>query len=164
MSIIELEGRELELEPPGGGLWREAIRGWFAAQARSSASFLVGVSRLRGDLRAAAGARTARSSRTSRWSRTGVARGHRASTYSGVDDLGRDELSRLIYGARYSLLIGVVAVTVGLSFGLLLGACAGYFRRTDGLIMRVMDVMLAIPGFLMAIGIVALFGAGGLCR
>ena len=82
----------------------------------------------------------------------------------GVDDLGRDELSRLIYGARYSLLIGVVAVTVGLTFGLLLGACAGYFRRTDGLIMRVMDIMLAIPGFLMAIGIVALFGSGGLLQ
>ena len=70
----------------------------------------------------------------------------------------------LIYGARYSLLICVVAVTVGLSAGLLLGALAGYFRRTDGLIMRVMDVMLAIPGFLMAIGIVALFGGGGWSR
>jgi peptide/nickel transport system permease protein len=82
----------------------------------------------------------------------------------GVDDLGRDELSRLIYGARYSLLIGVVAVTVGLTLGMLLGATAGYFRRMDGMIMRVMDVMLAIPGFLMAIGIVALFGGGGLLQ
>jgi peptide/nickel transport system permease protein len=82
----------------------------------------------------------------------------------GVDDLGRDELSRLIYGARFSLLIGIVAVTVGLTLGMLLGATAGYFRRLDGLIMRVMDVMLAIPGFLMAIGIVALFGGGGLLQ
>lgn len=82
----------------------------------------------------------------------------------GVDDLGRDELSRLIYGARYSLLIGVVAVTVGLTLGMLLGATAGYFRRLDGLIMRLMDIMLAIPGFLMAIGIVALFGGGGLLQ
>ena len=82
----------------------------------------------------------------------------------GVDDLGRDELSRLIYGARYSLLIGIVAVTVGLTIGMLLGAIAGYFRRVDGLIMRVMDIMLAIPGFLMAIGIVALFGGGGLLQ
>ena len=82
----------------------------------------------------------------------------------GVDDLGRDELSRLIYGARYSLLIGVVAVTIGLSMGLLLGAVAGYFRRADSPIMRVMDIMLAIPGFLMAIGIVALFGQGGLLQ
>jgi peptide/nickel transport system permease protein len=82
----------------------------------------------------------------------------------GVDDLGRDELSRLIYGARYSLLIGVVAVAVGLTFGILLGSAAGYFRRLDTPIMRVMDVMLAIPGFLMAIGIVALFGGGGLLQ
>jgi peptide/nickel transport system permease protein len=82
----------------------------------------------------------------------------------GVDDLGRDELSRLIYGARYSLLIGVVAVTIGLSMGLLLGAVAGYFRRADNPIMRLMDIMLAIPGFLMAIGIVALFGQGGLLQ
>jgi peptide/nickel transport system permease protein len=81
-----------------------------------------------------------------------------------VDDLGRDELSRIIYGARFSLLIGVVAVTVGLSSGLLLGSVAGYFRRLDGLIMRLMDIMLAIPGFLMAIGIVALWGGGGLLQ
>jgi peptide/nickel transport system permease protein len=82
----------------------------------------------------------------------------------GVDDLGRDELSRLIYGARYSLLIGVVAVTVGLSIGLVIGSAAGYFRRLDSPVMRVMDIMLAIPGFLMAIGIVALFGGGGLLQ
>jgi peptide/nickel transport system permease protein len=82
----------------------------------------------------------------------------------GVDDLGRDELSRLVYGARYSLLIGVVAVAVGLTLGMLLGSAAGYFRRLDTPIMRCMDVMLAIPGFLMAIGIVALFGGGGLLQ
>ena len=82
----------------------------------------------------------------------------------GVDDLGRDELSRLIYGARYSLLIGVVAVTVGLTLGMLLGSMAGYFRRLDSPVMRLMDIMLAIPGFLMAIGIVALFGGGGLLQ
>lgn len=82
----------------------------------------------------------------------------------GVDDLGRDELSRLIYGARYSLLIGIVAVSVGLTLGMILGSAAGYFRRLDTPIMRCMDVMLAIPGFLMAIGIVALFGGGGLLQ
>ena len=78
----------------------------------------------------------------------------------GVDELGRDELSRLLYGARYSLLIGIVSVTVGLSLGLLLGGLAGYFRRLDTPLMRFTDVMLAIPGFLMAIGIVALLGPG----
>ncbi len=78
----------------------------------------------------------------------------------GVDDLGRDELSRIIYGARYSLLIGVVSVSIGLSVGLFFGALAGYFRRLDSVIMRVMDVMLAMPGFLMALGIAAAIGAG----
>jgi len=82
----------------------------------------------------------------------------------GVDDLGRDELSRLIYGARFSLLIGIVAVSVGLSLGLLLGSIAGFFRRAEAVIMRLTDIMLAIPGFLMAIGIVALFGGGGLVQ
>lgn len=82
----------------------------------------------------------------------------------GVDDLGRDELSRLIYGARFSLLIGIVSVTVGLTFGIAIGAMAGYFQRLDSPIMRLMDIMLAIPGFLMAIGIVALFGSGGLLQ
>jgi peptide/nickel transport system permease protein len=80
----------------------------------------------------------------------------------GVDELGRDELSRVIYGARFSLLIGIVSVTIGLSFGLIVGAMSGYFRRLDGVIMRLIDIMLAIPGFLMAIGIAALFGGGGL--
>jgi peptide/nickel transport system permease protein len=79
----------------------------------------------------------------------------------GVDDLGRDELSRIIYGARFSLLIGLVAVTVGLSFGLLFGAIAGYSGGwIDSTIMRVMDIMLAIPGLLFAIGIVAMLQPG----
>jgi len=78
----------------------------------------------------------------------------------GVDDLGRDELSRVIYGARFSLLIGIVSVTVGLTAGLFLGALAGYFGKLDNPIMRIVDIMLAIPGFLMAIGIAALLGPG----
>jgi len=79
----------------------------------------------------------------------------------GLDELGRDELSRIIWGARYSLLIGVVSVVVGLTFGTVLGSIAGYLGgRIDALIMRLMDIMLAIPGFLLAIGIVALLGQG----
>jgi peptide/nickel transport system permease protein len=79
----------------------------------------------------------------------------------GVDALGRDELSRILYGARFSMLIGVVAVSVGLSVGLVLGAIAGYFGGfVDSLIMRLMDIMLAIPGLLLAIGIVAMLQPG----
>ncbi len=87
--------------------------------------------------------------------------GPSSSHWLGVDQLGRDEFSRILYGARYSLAIGIVAVTAGLSIGLLLGATAGYFGGfTDSVIMRSMDVMLAIPGLLLAIGIVAALGAG----
>jgi peptide/nickel transport system permease protein len=79
----------------------------------------------------------------------------------GLDNLGRDEFSRIIYGARLSLVIGLVAVAAGLSVGLTLGSIAGYVGGfVDSLIMRVMDIMLAIPGLLLAIGIVALLGPG----
>jgi peptide/nickel transport system permease protein len=91
----------------------------------------------------------------------GCCPGPSAQHWLGVDQLGRDEMSRIFYGARFSLTIGVVAVAVGLSIGLLLGAIAGYLGGfVDGVIMRAMDVMLAIPGLLFAIGIVAALGAG----
>ena len=79
----------------------------------------------------------------------------------GIDQLGRDEFSRILYGARFSLAIGVVAVVAGLSIGLVLGATAGYLGGiVDSTIMRMMDIMLAIPGLLLAIGIVAMLGPG----
>jgi peptide/nickel transport system permease protein len=79
----------------------------------------------------------------------------------GIDQQGRDELSRIIYGARYSLIIGVISVAVGLSIGTVLGSIAGYMGGiADSLIMRLMDIMLSIPGLLLAIGIVAMLGPG----
>src|SRR6185436_17188837 len=73
----------------------------------------------------------------------------------------RDELSRIVYGARYSIVIGIVAVVAGLTIGLLFGATAGYLGGfTDSVIMRCMDIMLAIIGLLLAIGIVAALGPG----
>jgi len=79
----------------------------------------------------------------------------------GTDDLGRDILSRLIYGARVSLTLGVVSVGLALTLGTLLGALAGYYRGwLDNLIMRFMDIILAFPHILLAIVIVAYLGPG----
>jgi peptide/nickel transport system permease protein len=77
----------------------------------------------------------------------------------GTDELGRDILSRLLYGARFSLAIGVGAVALGFSIGTLVGMVAGFYRRLDTPIMRVVDVMMAFPGILLAIAIVAALGA-----
>jgi peptide/nickel transport system permease protein len=91
----------------------------------------------------------------------GCCPGPSAEHWFGVDLLGRDLFSRIIYGARISLLIGVVSVAIGFSVGLVLGAVAGYLGGVvDSVIMRAMDVMLAIPGLLLAIGIVAALGPG----
>jgi len=77
----------------------------------------------------------------------------------GLDQLGRDELSRLLYGARYSLLIGVVSLSLGMVVGVVIGALAGSLSRwVDEVLMRLMDIMLAVPGLLFAIAVAALLG------
>jgi len=77
----------------------------------------------------------------------------------GTDDVGRDILSRLIHGARYSLFIGAFTVSLSLTFGILLGLVAGFFRGlVEEAIMRLMDIMLAIPSLLLALVIVAILG------
>lgn len=79
----------------------------------------------------------------------------------GTDPLGRDILSRLIHGARYSLFTGVVVVTLSLVGGITLGLVAGYARGwVDSVIMRVMDVILAFPSLLLALVMVAVLGPG----
>lgn len=79
----------------------------------------------------------------------------------GTDELGRDVLSRIIFGARVSLQIQVVAVALALVVGVTLGAVGGYLGgRVDNLIMRAMDVLLAFPSIFLALGIIAALGPG----
>ncbi len=79
----------------------------------------------------------------------------------GTDPVGRDILSRLIHGTRLSLMIGSISVAISLSLGAILGLVAGYFRGlVDTAIMRLMDVMLALPSLLLAIAVVAILGPG----
>ncbi len=75
----------------------------------------------------------------------------------GTDSMGRDIWSRTAYGARVSLSVGVTVALGSIAMGLLVGMVAGYFRRLDGIIMRVMDGMMAIPGILFAIVLVAVW-------
>jgi peptide/nickel transport system permease protein len=161
MSIVEAESRELELEAPTG-LWRDA----FARLSRNPgaiAGFVLVTAFL--TLAIFAPLIAPYDPRAQDLlliaNHGGCCPGPSGKHWFGVDQLGRDEFSRIIYGARYSLQVGVVAVSVGLSIGLLLGAIAGYLGGfVDSAVMRCMDIMLAIPGLLMAIGIVAALGQG----
>ena len=77
----------------------------------------------------------------------------------GTDDVGRDVLSRLMYGARLSLLVGCLVVVLSLVMGVVFGLLAGYFGGiVDAIIMRVVDIMLALPSLLLALVLVAVFG------
>jgi peptide/nickel transport system permease protein len=77
----------------------------------------------------------------------------------GTDAFGRDILSRIMYGARASLLTGVGVTVLSISIGLSIGLLSGFFRTADAVIMRFMDGLMSIPGILLAIALVALWGA-----
>ena len=159
MSVAEVEAREIQFEAPSG-LWREAFRRLLRNPSAIVGFVLVFVfmtaallapqlasdDPLKTDLIAVA---------------DGCCPGPSSDHWLGVDLLGRDVYSRILYGARYSLLIGVVSVFIGLSIGMVIGAIAGYIGGVvDSVLMRAMDVMLAIPGLLFAIAIVAALQPG----
>jgi len=160
MSVVELESREIQLEAPTGGLWSDAWSRLRRNPGAIAGFCLVGFFVLIAIFAPLIAPYDPRGQNLSLVG-NGCCPGPSAHHWFGVDQLGRDELSRILYGARFSLVIGVVAVASGLSVGLLLGSIAGYLGGFIGsVIMRAMDVMLAIPGLLLAIGIVAALGPG----
>ena len=157
MSVAQAEARELALEQPAG-LWSDA----FDRIKRNPSAIIGAILILVFILTAVFAPLIAPHSpneQVGSLSGNGIPPGD--GHLFGLDKQGRDYFSRVVYGARLSLLVGVVSVAVGFGLGLLLGATAGYFGKwVDNVIMRAMDVMLSVPSFLLAIGLVTLLGKG----
>lgn len=158
MSIGAVEARELELEQPSG-LWRDAWQ-----RFRRNPSAIAGVVILALFIviavLAPAVAPYGANEQVGPLNNSDPA-GPSSEFRLGLDEQGRDQLSRIIYGARLSLLVGLVSVAVGLTIGMVLGAAAGYLGGwVDTLIMRFMDIMLSIPSLLLAIGLVTVLQPG----
>jgi peptide/nickel transport system permease protein len=85
---------------------------------------------------------------------------HSTTYWMGTDSLGRDVYSRVLYGARVSMLIGISVALISIAAGLVIGLLAGYIRWLDGFVMRIMDGLMAVPAILLAIALVSLSAAG----
>lgn len=159
MSLAEIEqvatGREVE---PAGGLLREAVRRLRRNPTALIGAAIIGVFVLVAGLAPLLAPRNPTAADLTLL-RPGFIPGPSVQHWLGLDQQGRDELSRLIYGARSSLLIGVVSTTLGATLGMLIGTLAGGFGGwVDNLLMRLMDILLSVPGLLLAIGLAALLG------
>jgi peptide/nickel transport system permease protein len=162
MSVAEIESHQLELDTASsGGLWSEAVYRLSRNPSAIIGAFLVLLFVVAAIFAPVIAPYGPLDQNLGLLKAGGIPPGPSVHHLFGVDLLGRDVFTRILYGARYSLLIGVVSVSIGLSIGLLLGAIAGYIGGyADTVIMRAMDIMLAIPGLLFAIGIVAMLGPG----
>lgn len=158
MSIAAVEAQELHLEQQSG-LWRDALDRFKRNPAAVTGVVVIVALTLLAIL-APAVAPYDINEQVGPLDNSSPA-GPSADHWFGLDEQGRDFFSRVVYGTRLSLLVGVVSVVVGFSVGMVLGAIAGYLGGwIDATIMRVMDIMLSIPGLLLAIGLVSILGQG----
>jgi peptide/nickel transport system permease protein len=159
VSVVELEAAEIQREAPSG-LWRDAFRRVIRNPGAIIGFVFVAVFIITAIFAPLIATHDPVEQNLDLIA-SGCCPGPSSEHWFGVDLLGRDLFSRIVYGARVSLLIGLVSVSIGLAIGLVLGAIAGYVGGfIDSSIMRLMDIMLAIPGLLLAIGIVAALGPG----
>lgn len=157
MSVTEAETLEIDLDQPTG-LWREAGK-----RLRRNKAAMIGAAIVIAFILLAIFAPLIAPYGPSErvGSLAAVPPGPSGEFLFGLDEQGRDLLSRVVFGTRLSLMVGLVSVIVGLSLGMLLGSIAGYVGgRVDNAIMRLMDLMLAFPAFLLAIGLVTVLGRG----
>jgi peptide/nickel transport system permease protein len=157
VSVAEAEAKELQLEQQAG-LWRDALDR-FRHNPAAVAGLVVLIVLVLVALFAPLLARYGPNQQVGPLTTNPT--GPESEFWFGLDRQGKDLFSRLIYGTRLSLLVGLVSVAVGLSLGLVLGAVSGYLGGwIDNVIMRVMDVMLSIPSLLLAIGLITVLGRG----
>jgi peptide/nickel transport system permease protein len=157
MSLAQAEAQELSLEAQSG-LWRDALE-----RLRRNPGAMIGLFLILVFVICALFAPLITSSGPNEQVGSLASNGTPPSAdhWFGLDKQGRDYFARVVYGARLSLIVGVVSVSIGLVIGLILGGLAGFFGGwIDAGIMRAMDIMLAVPSFLLAIALVTLLEPG----
>ncbi len=156
MSVAEIDTTQEEVAPKRRAWWRRLLADRAAALALAALVLIVGAALLAPLI---APYDPFRSSRLVMAPPVWDERGTWAHVL-GTDGQGRDMLTRILYGTRITLLIGVVAVVVGGLLGSLLGLVAAFYRRLDPFVMRLVDVMLSFPAILLGLALVAVIGPG----